>query len=240
MANQIQLKASVRDQTGKQLVKRLRTAGQIPAVIYGSQIEPINLVVGAKEFELAMRHASGENLLVDLHLDRAGEQGSRLALIQDVQHHPVSDEVLHIDFHEVSATETLRTEVTVRAVGEPVGVRVDGGILEHVLRELSVECLPKDLPDVIAVNIEQMNVEDVLHVSDITPPAGVKFLDEPDQTVFIVAAPITEEQEAALVEGAAAEGEPEVIGEKPAEGEEGAEAEKAGEGKAKAKEEETK
>ena len=85
-----------------------------------------------------------------------------------------------------------------------------------------------------------MKVEDVLHVSDITPPAGVKFLDEPDQTVFIVAAPITEEQEAALAEGAAAEGEPEVIGEKPAEGEEGAEAEKSGEGKAKAKEEGTK
>ncbi len=240
MANQIQIKATVRNEQGKQPVKRMRAAGQIPAVIYGSHTEPMNLAVGAKEFELALRYASGENLLVDLQLDEAGGGKTRLALIQEVQHHPVSDDVLHIDFQEVSATETLRTEVVLRAVGEPVGVRVDGGILETLLRELSVECLPKDLPEVIEVDVEPMQVEDVLHVRDITPPAGVKFLDDPDQTIFIVAAPITEAQEAAL-EGAG-EGEPEVIGEEPAAGKEGAASETAAEEKteAKGKEEEKK
>ncbi len=219
MANQIQLKATVREGTGKKLVKQIRSAGQIPAVIYGAHSEAVNLSVGMKDFEKAMQHARGENLLVDLQVTRTEGEETRLALIQDVQHHPVSDSILHIDFHEVSATETLRTEVTLHAVGEPVGVRVDGGILEHLMRELSVECLPKDLPDIIEVNVEQMKVDDVLHVSDITPPPGVTFLDEPDQPIFIVAAPVTEAEATALEEGGAAAAEPELIGKKPAEDE---------------------
>ena len=229
MAKQIQLKAKARAEQGKGPVKRLRAGGWIPAVVYGAHTQPVNVTIGVKDFERALEQATGENLLVDLEVEAAGQRSNRLALIQEVQHHPVSDLVMHVDFHEVSATEKLRTAVPVRAVGEPSGVKNTGGILEYVMRELRVECLPKDLPDVIEVNVEALEIDQGIHVGEITPPAGVHFLDDKGQAVFIVVAPITEEEEAALGTAPAEAGEPEVIGATPEEGEEGAVVE--GEGK---------
>ena len=143
MAQQIQLKAKTRVERGKGLVKRLRARGMIPAVIYGTYNPPLNLTIDITDYETAIHHATGENLLVDLQVEQGGQALNRLALIQEVQHHPVTDVVLHIDFHEVSATEKLRTAVPVRATGEPTGVKNGGGILEYVMRELRVECLPR-------------------------------------------------------------------------------------------------
>jgi large subunit ribosomal protein L25 len=229
MAKQIKLKARTRAEQGKGPVKRLRANGMIPAVIYGAHHGPLSLAIPVKDFQTAVLHATGENLLVDLQVEDNGQATNRLALIQEVQHHPVSDAVLHIDFQEVSATEKLRTDVQVRAVGEPSGVKNNGGILEYIMRELRVECLPKDLPEVIEVNVEAMEIDDAIHVGEIPLPPGVTFLDDKEQAVFIVAAPTTEEEEAAL--GQPAEGgEPEVIGAKPEEGEAGA---AAAEGEAK-------
>jgi large subunit ribosomal protein L25 len=123
----------------------------------------------------------------------------------------------------VSATEKLRTDVPVRAVGEPAGVKTGGGVLEFVMRDLRVECLPKDLPELIEVNVEKLEIGQSIHVGDITPPAGVTFLDDKGQAVFIVAAPIAEEEVAATTEAGPAE--PELIGAKKEEGEEGEEGE---------------
>ena len=109
---------------------------------------------------------------MDLQVDEGGKTNNRLALIQEVQHHPYEDTILHIDFHEVLATEKLRTSVPVRPVGEPAGVKNGGGVLEYVMRELHVECLPQDLPDVIEVNVEKLEIGQSIHVGDITPPAG--------------------------------------------------------------------
>jgi large subunit ribosomal protein L25 len=229
MAKQIQLKVKTRTETGKGQVKRLRAGGLVPGVVYGTLHEPLNVTVGAKELGDTLDAVTSENVLVDLQVESAGAGAKRLALIQDVQHHPVTDAILHIDFHEVSATEKLRTAVAVRGLGEAAGVKTGGGILEYVMRELRVECLPQDLPDVIEVNVEKMEIGQSIHVGDIPAPAGVTFLDGKDQAVFIVAAPITEEEEAALGTPAEA-GEPEVIG-AVAEGEEGEAA--AGEGEAK-------
>ena len=197
--------------------------------MYGAKTKPLNIAVEFKELDKVLHHATGENVLVDLQLDEDGKTTSRLALIQEVQHHPFEDEILHVDFHEVSATEKLHTAVPVRPVGEPSGVKTGGGVLEFVMRELHVECLPQDLPDVIEVNVEKLEIGQGIHVGDITPPAGVTLLDDKGQSVFIVAAPIAEE----VVEAAATEGlvEPEVIGAKKEEGEEG----EAAEGEAKAK-----
>src|SRR5690348_1039166 len=103
MAKQIVLKAKARAEQGKSPVKRLRATGMIPAIMYGTHNAPMNLAVAAKDFELAIHQATGENLLVDLQVEDNGKATNRLALIQEVQHHPVSDAVLHIDFHEVSA-----------------------------------------------------------------------------------------------------------------------------------------
>jgi large subunit ribosomal protein L25 len=233
MAKQVQLKAKSRVETGKGPVKRLRAAGVIPAVVYGAHTKPLNIAIEFEELDKVLHHATGENVLVDLLVEENGQTNNRLALIQEVQHHPFEDVVLHVDFHEVSATEKLRTAVPVRPVGEPAGVKTGGGVLECVMRELHVECLPKDLPEVIEVNVEKLEIGLGIHVGDITPPAGVTLLDEKGQAVFIVAAPIAEEEVAPVV----AEGlvEPEVIGEKKEEGEEGEGAEGEAKGKPEAK-----
>jgi len=230
MAKQIQLKAMKRAEAGRGQVKRLRAAGSVPGVVYGGKTEPLNIVVTVVDLEKVLHHATGENVLVDLLVDEGGKTANRLALIQEVQHHPFEDTILHVDFHEVSATEKLRTAVPVRPVGEPSGVKNGGGVLEHVMRELHVECLPKDLPDVIEVNVEKLEIGQGIHVGAVTAPAGVTLLDDKGQTVFIVAAPTAEE----VAPTAAAEGvaEPEVIGAKKEEGEEGEAGEEKGEGKA--------
>ena len=241
MAKQVQLKASTRAESGKGPAKRMRADGVVPGVVYGPHIQPFNVTVQEDALSDVLAHAVGGNVLVDLQVEEQGKTVNRLTLIQDVQQHPYKDTILHVDFREVSATEKMRTSVAVRPVGEPAGVKTGGGVLEYVMRELHVECLPKDLPDLIEVNVEKMEIGQSIHVSDITPPAGVTLLDGKGMAVFIVAAPIAEEVEAAPAEGAA--GEPEVIGEKKAEGEEGeaeggekkAEAGKPAAGKAEAK-----
>jgi large subunit ribosomal protein L25 len=220
MAKQIQLKAKTRSELGKGPMKRLRAQNIIPGIVYGADAKPLTITVVADDLEDVLHAGVGENMLVDLQVDEGGKINNRLALIQEVQHHPYADTVLHVDFHEVKATEKLRTSVPVRAIGEPAGVKTGGGVLEFVMRELRVECLPKDLPEVIEVNVEAMEIGQAIHVSDIKPAAGVTLLDGKDMAVFIVAAPIAEE-EVAPAEGAALT-EPEVIGAKKEEGEEGA------------------
>jgi large subunit ribosomal protein L25 len=241
MAQKVQLKAKTRAEIGRGAVKRMRSQGVVPAIIYGAHTKPINVAVAVKDLEKVLHDATSENVLVDLQVDDGGKTNNHLALIQEVQHHPYEDAILHIDFHEVRATEKLRTNVPIHPIGEPAGVKTGGGVLEYVMRELRVECLPQDLPDVMEVNVEKLEIGQSIHVGDIAPPNGVTLLDDKGQTVFLVAAPITEEELAAMTEAAAAPaGEPEVITAKKEEGEEGAAAEgeakpeagKAGEAKA--------
>jgi large subunit ribosomal protein L25 len=232
MAKQVQLKAKSRSESGRAPVKRLRAQGIIPGIVYGAHIKPLTISVASSDLETVLHHATGENVLVDLQVDEAGKTNNRLALIQEVQHHPFADTILHVDFQEVSATEKLRTKVPVRPVGEPAGVKTGGGVLEFILRDLHVECLPKDLPDVIEVNVEKLEIGGSIHIGEITAPAGVALLDDKGQPVFLVVAPIAEVEETPAEAGPA---EPEVIGAKPEEGEEGAEGEEKPAGKGETK-----
>ncbi len=223
MAQKVQLKVKARTEVGKGAVRRMRAQGVVPGVVYGAHAKPINVAVAIKDLENALHHATSENVLVDLQVDDGGKTNNRLALIQEVQHHPYADTILHIDFQEVTATEKLRANVPIRPIGEPAGVKTGGGILEYVMRELRVECLPKDLPEIIEVNVEKLEIGQSIHVGDIAAPTGVTLLDDKGQTVFLVVAPITEEELAAMTEAAAAPaGEPEVITAKAEEGEEAA------------------
>jgi len=230
MAKQVQLKVKTRSENGKSSAKRMRDTGLIPAVVYGPHTQPLSLAISEDELDKALGHATGENILVDLLVEEGDGTKNRLALIQEVQHHPYEDTILHVDFRELSATEKFRTAVAVRAVGEPSGVKNSGGVLEFVMRELHVECLPKDLPEVIEVNVEKLEIGQSVHVGDIPAPSGVTLLDQKDQAVFIVAAPIAEEV-AEAVPGAPTE--PELIGAKKEEGEEAAAAAPAGKAEAK-------
>jgi len=177
-------------------------------VIYGAKDKAEPLQVSRREINAMLSHASGENILVELEI--AGK--SRLALVQEVHHAPVGGAVLHIDFHAVSMDEVIQAEVPLEPTGTANGVKNMGGLLEQSLRVLAIECLPKDLPDVIRVDVSALDIGHAVHVREIQLPAGVTTKVQPDLTAFSVLAPTVEEEPAAATAEAAAG--PEVIKEK--------------------------
>jgi large subunit ribosomal protein L25 len=182
-------------------LKQIRANGRIPAVIYGRESKPQNLEVERKHLEHLMHHSVSETKLVDLSI-AGDERTNRLALLQEVQHHPLSGQVLHVDFHEVSEKEKVTVPVPVETIGESVGVKTGGGILEHVLFKLRVRALPKDLPEFIQIDVSHLEVGQTIHVGDIQAEEGVEILGEKTISVVSVAAPRevaegTEETEAA-------------------------------------------
>ena len=206
MAKQVKLAAQVRSETGRIAVNKIKSQGFVPAVIYAHNETPVSLQVGVRDIDTLLSHAVGEHLLVELEI--AGS-ANRLAIIQEVQHHPVTQAVLHVDFHGVSADEEIESSIPVEAVGEAVGVKSFGGILEQLVRQITIKCLPKDLPEVINVDVSALKVGDALHVKDLPLPAGVSAVDT-DVTVFLVAEPNVAAEAPATVAAAA----PEVIKEK--------------------------
>ena len=196
-------------------MRKLKTRGFIPAVIYGGKDKPQPLQVAARDVNAMMSHASGENVLVELEI--AGEKSNRTALVQEVQHSPVGGEIRHLDFHAISMDETIQAEVPLEPIGMANGVKNFGGLLEQSLRALTIECLPRDLPDRITVDVSALNIGDSIHVRNIQLPSGVVAKVQPDLTAFSVLAPIVEEAPAVATAEAAAG--PEVITEKKEEGE---------------------
>ncbi|MGC8886711.1 MAG: 50S ribosomal protein L25 [Verrucomicrobiia bacterium] len=198
----VTLKAYPRTLTKRNGVKKIYAAGRVPAVIYGRHIKPQNLEVDSKEIEDLVHHSHSENLLVDLQVE--GDQNpKRLALVKEVQHHPLTRKILHVDFNEVSETEKVTVVVPIETVGEAIGVKTGGGILEHVLHRVKVRCLPKDIPDYITIDVTNLEIGKAIHIGEIQPPPGVEILGDKSITVVAVAAPITEEQEKAALEAAA-------------------------------------
>ncbi|MEO5803914.1 MAG: 50S ribosomal protein L25, partial [Verrucomicrobiota bacterium] len=169
----VSLKAFPRTQLRRGEVKKLRTTGRVPAVIYGGKTQPQNLEIDVVEFDNLIHHSASENVLVDLAV---GTDGKRLALVQEVQHHPLSGKVLHVDLHEVAANEKVTIMVPVESTGEAVGVKSGGGVLEHVLFKIKVRALPKDLPDVITVDVSALEIGQSVHVGDIKAAEGVEIL----------------------------------------------------------------
>src|SRR2546423_49831 len=203
--------------------KKLRSNGRIPAVIYGRQAQPQNLEVLSKEMEDLIHHSISENLLVDLAV-KDDARPKRLALVQEVQHHPLSGKVLHVDFHEVAEDEKVTIMVPVDTIGEAVGVKTEGGVLEHVLFKIKARGLPKDLPEQLTVDVSHLKIGQAIHIGEIKAPDGVEIIGDKAIPVIAVAAPRTEEEEAAEAAEAAAAtpGEVEMIKEKKEEGVEGA------------------
>jgi len=211
MAKLVKLTALTREGTGRTNSKRLRRENFVPAVIYGAHQASEKLQVPRKEIEKVLKHATNEHMLVELEIsDANGGKQTKSALIQAVQHDVITTHVLHLDLLAVSMTETITSEVPLQSIGEPAGVKTHGGLLEALLRHLEIECLPKDLPDVIEVDVSHLGVGDSIHVRDIKLPSGVTAVTDANLTVFLVAEPTVAEPEPA----AAAVAQPEVIKEK--------------------------
>jgi large subunit ribosomal protein L25 len=214
MAQQVKLTARKRTLVGRNAIKKIKEKGLVPGVIYGSQAEPIALQVDGRELTSVLARASSEHVLVELEIVDGSESTNRLALIQEVQHHPLKRELLHVDFHAVSATEKIISEVPIEAVGEALGVRTFGGLLEYSLRTLEVECFPQDLPDIVRIDVTNLSIGESLHVRDIQLPTGVEAITDEDLTVVsVVASRVGEE----VTETAEVPATPEVITEKKVE-----------------------
>lgn len=220
----ISLKVFPRTLVQRNRVKKVRAGGRVPAVIYGSQIKPQPLEVSLNDLEKLTHGSGSENILVDLKVE-GDEKPQRLALVQEVQHHPLTGKILHLDFHEVAEDEKVIITVPVETTGDAIGVK-NGGVLERVLFKLKVRALPKDLPEVITVDVSALEIGQTIHLGEIASPPGVEILGDKKIPVFSVAEPPVEVEE---TPAAAAEGitEPEVIKEKKEGEEAGAEAEGA-------------
>jgi large subunit ribosomal protein L25 len=214
MAKQVKLAVEPREATGRSAARKLKARGIVPAVVYGGREKAQPVQLSRQDLRTVLSHASGENILVELEI--AGEARTRMAMLQEVQHSPVGGEVLHVDFHAVSMDEKIEADIPVEPTGTPNGVKNFGGLLEQSLRELAVECLPRDLPDRITVDVSNLNIGDSIHVRDIRLPDGVTAKVQTELTVFSVLAPTVEEEPVATAEAAAG---PEVITEKKPEGE---------------------
>ncbi len=194
MAQQAKLTVQTRTQVGRNAIKKVRKEGLIPGVIYGVGQEPINLEVNRRQLSTVLAHSSSENILLELEIVDGDNKRSSLAMIQEVQHHPIQRQILHVDFHAVSATEKITAEVPIETIGEPIGVKTNGGLLEHNLRDLEVECLPGDLPDRIEVDVTSLDINQSIHVKDLKLPPGVEAVTDGDLTVVAVSAARVEEE----------------------------------------------
>jgi len=175
-------------------------------------------MVDYSQFVKFLHQHHWENTIIDMEIEKQdGSKQTYTVIVQEIEHHPVSDEIIHIDFHQISLTERIHVRVPVVAVGEPVGVK-KGGLLEHMIWEIDIECLPTNIPDAIEVDVSGLDIGDSIHVSEVTPPQGVKILEAPDTALFVVeyAGGGQAESEEPSAQGA----EPEVVKKRKEEGKE--------------------
>jgi large subunit ribosomal protein L25 len=217
------IEAEPRAGGGKNVARRLRAAGKVPGVLYGANKETVAVSLNPKQLAAVLHSQSGHNTILSVNLN-GGETSS--AMIVDWQYEPLHGALLHVDLKRIALDQVLRVVVPVIAVGEAPGVKTQGGILEYVLREVQVECLPADIPERIEANISELVIGAPLRVKDLKAPECVKITADPEQpVVHVVALKVVEEKpaaEAAPAEGAAeaAPAEPEVIKKGKAEQEE--------------------
>jgi large subunit ribosomal protein L25 len=225
------LTVAVREQVGKGAARSMRRAGKIPAVLYG-QGDCLLLTVNPEELIKILKSHAGSTALISLTVNGAKSKPNRTALLRDYQVDPVTGAVLHADLFEISMSKPIRVKVPIKIIGGiSAGVK-EGGVLHHNMRDVHVECLPAALPDHIEVDASPLTIGSGIHVKELGAREGVRFLDDADQMVVSVAAPISDAKlEALLTSGAGAAGEPEVVAkgkEAGAEGAAGAEPAKAG------------
>jgi large subunit ribosomal protein L25 len=203
----ISIQAEKREGQGKGSARTLRRAGKVPAVLYrAGKAQSIQL--GRKELSKLINTVAGDQVMVDLQF-ADGEK--KLALLKDYQVDPIRSELLHTDFFEVSLTENVRVSVHVTTKGEPIGVKRDGGILQHPIREIMIECLPDKIPGKIEIDISKLEVGQSLHVSDLKLEEGVKILTDTHEVIVNIVAPAVEEAAPAAEAAAPVTAEPEVI-----------------------------
>jgi len=210
----VNLSASARTDTGKGVARSLRRSGQVPAIIYGHAREAQSLAINAKDLDRLLGSIAAESTVIELAVD--GGRATK-TLIREIQRHPYRRQILHVDFQALVAGEKVIVNVPIVLMGIPEGVRLGGGVLDQTLRELEIKVDPSNIPNHVEVDVTHLLVGGSLHVSDISVPAGVEVLDDPEGSVCVCAAPravieAVAAPEAVEGEAGAAATEPEVIG----------------------------
>lgn len=207
---EIKIAGTPRESVGKGPARRTRMVGNIPAVVYGPEQKPVSISVEGSQIRRALKETAGGTTLFDLEV--AGK--TRKVLVRELQRDPVTSQVVHIDFHAISMTKPIHLLVPLHFEGSPIGVKVDGGIMQTTMREIEVSCLPADIPERIEINVDELHIGDSIHVRDIDVP-NAKVLSEEQRTVVVISAPtviketvttdeIAEGEEAVAAEGAEA------------------------------------
>ncbi|MEN7972513.1 MAG: 50S ribosomal protein L25 [Verrucomicrobiota bacterium] len=200
--------AKKRDLEGSSNARRMRKAGALPAVIYGAEKEPVSVEISAHDFEQILHHHVSENVIIDIELEGEGDMS---VLVKEVQHHPVTSDLLHVDLLRIAADKPIQVDIPLDLVGEAVGVQA-GGTLDHTMHAIGVECLPGDLVESIEVDVSGLEIGNALHVSELKLDSKFKLLVDEEAIVASVSGPQAEEEEEEAGEEGSAE--PEVIGEK--------------------------
>lgn len=227
--SELSIEVQSRDRIGSRAARRLRREGLIPAVVYGGERDTLPIQVDRRALLDLIKEAGSENAVFVLEL--AGSKGkTRHCMVRDMEVNPLTREIVHVDFIRIDMSRKVEVEVPVELVGIPLGVSEDGGILDHITREVEVECLPGDIPNHLEVDVSELHIGQNVTIGDVSLPAGVELIDDPERVVASVVVPHIEEEpeeeEEMLLEAEMAE--PELVG-REGEGEEGEEAEEEGE-----------
>ena len=205
----VTLKSEVRNATGKKVAKDLRNKGLIPANVYKSGKSALSLQISRIDLNEILHTGAGANVIITLKITGGDNVKDKTVLIKEIQRDPIKADMLHVDFAEISLTEVLKVNVPVVSRGEPVGVKIDGGVLDHVIWELQVECLPTAIPEKIETDVANLKIGDAIYVKDLKVPEGVKVLNDADLIVMIVKPPKIEAVKVEVTEEASTE--PELI-----------------------------
>lgn len=204
MSTKATLKAQKREGKGKGASRELRREGRVPAVLYGRDLETLHLSVDAREAEHLFHSISVDNTIVDLAVE--GTKKPYLTLVREIQTHPWKDSLIHVDFLRIQEGVAVDVEIPIELVGVPLGVRSHGGVLEQVVHQVEVRCVPSKIPESFQLDVSALDLNDSLHVSDVGLPEGVEILTSAEQTICAVAVPRVVE-EAQLEEPVVLEGE---------------------------------
>ncbi len=194
---EIKLDVQMRKEIGTRKIKSIRREDKVPAIVYGGDREPVTIEIDRRSYERIKRLSKGESIVFHLTV-MEGDKKIRdySAIVKEEQYHPVSDKLIHIDFKRISLKEEFEVKVAIVSVGEPIGVKRDGGSLDCTLRELEVVCLPTNIPKKIEVDVSNLAIGDIIHVKDIVLPDNVRTKHDLDAMVFSVVPSMREEVEA--------------------------------------------
>lgn len=177
---------------GKSGSREIRREGNVPAILYGNGKTPIPLLVNPKDLKLALSTDAGENTILDMHIQDGDKEITRLSVLREAQVDHISSKSIHFDFLELDMKTKITLKVHVRIVGRAIGVHEEKGILEEILREISIECLPGDIPNLFEIDVTELHIGDSIHVKDIETFENIEILDDPDSAVVTILAPRVE------------------------------------------------